>query len=187
MLTPLIAGTFLGTLLIVRPSLTKLFSLQRDIEAISKKTDAYTDILSKEKKLGEYKNRLSSGNDKTKIIDTLSSAAGDAGLSISSVMPEEGRLITEYLHQDSVRMDAEGNYHQLGEFVSRVENMTDFVKIVSVDIFEDAAPEDSGVFMFLPGGGVNPTAPAAARPRRNGLHRMSVSAGFLSAQTGGQP
>lgn len=183
---PLVVGSFLGILLIIKPSMTRLFSLQRDIEAISKKTGAYTDILSKEKKLAEYNSRLSPAGDKTKLMDTLNGAASSAGLNISSVTPEENRPVTEYLRQDSVRMDGEGGYHQLGEFISRVENMPDFVKILSVDIFEDASQEGNSAFVSLPWGGPGLAAPAA-QPRRNGLHRISVSTGFLSAQIAGQP
>ena len=185
LLTPLVVGSFLGIAMIIKPSLAKIFAFQSEIKALSKKTNAYDNILSKEKKLAEYRDRVSSAGKKTKVIDALNAAAGEAGLNIFSVVPEEGRPVTEYLRQDSVRMDAEGSYHQLGEFVSRVENMSDLVKIVSVDIFEDAPQEDGGIFAF-PGGQPNPTAPSAQPKKHNGLHRMSISAGFFNAQIGGQ-
>ena len=55
--------------------------------------------------------------------------------------PEEKKPIGVYVERMSVRIDAEGDYHQLGEFVSHVESMPQYVTIANAEI----TTENSGM------------------------------------------
>ena len=133
-LAPLIGGVALGGLMVVKPALSKISSIQSKKTELSSKVSAFNDILAWEKKLSGFKDRLAPIEDKAKTIEELGTMATTAGLSVNSITPEEKKPVSTYVDRILVRIDAEGNYHQLGEFVSHVENMTNFTKVLSVNI-----------------------------------------------------
>ena len=130
LLTPVIAGTLIGTLMVVRPGLSKIAAIRNQKKALSTKVSAFNDIVAQEKKLSDFKTRLSLIENKAKAIEELSNLATVSGLNISSIVPDEKRTVGRYAESILVRIDAEGNCHQLGEFVSRIEGLQSFSRIM---------------------------------------------------------
>ena len=128
-LAPVVVGALIGVVMVVAPVFTRILSIQKTKESLAKNGLVYGHIVELEKRLSVYKERLSAADNKTKTIEELSQYATQAGLNVFSITPEEKKATGQFLESISVRMEAEGNYHQLGEFVSRVENMSQFVKI----------------------------------------------------------
>jgi Tfp pilus assembly protein PilO len=138
MIAPVVAGLFLGMLLVVQPSMTRLAYLKAEKGGLSQKENTFNNIVMLEKKLSDYRQRLSRILDKAKFVEELNAIAGQSQLTVLSVVPEEEKTTAVYLKEIDVRIDAEGNYHQVGDFVSRVESLKQFAKITSVEINADA-------------------------------------------------
>ena len=170
---PIAAGLFLGGVTVIKPSLARLSSFRSQKNELSSKLSAFNDILGWEKKLSTYKNRLTPIEDKAKTIEDLGTAAAATGLSVSSITPEEKKAVGSYLERVSVRIDAEGNYHQLAEFVSLVENMDSFVKIMNVNISAGGGTDSDS----------DMGAASSARLKKGGANscKISVNVGLFYA------
>ena len=168
---PIAAGAFLGWVAVVKPSLARLSTLRSQKSELSSKAAAFNDILGWETKLAAYKKRLAPIEDKAKTIEDLGTAATATGLSVSSIAPDEKKAVGAYLERVSVRIDAEGNYHQLGEFVSRVESMDSFVKILGVLI--NASPDTV----------IDSSSGPSNRPKKAGAnsYKISINVGLFYA------
>ncbi len=141
---PVLAGALIGMTMVVKPSLKKLSGIKTETSGLSQKQTIYGDIVEKDKRLTDYRDKLSKIPDRTKFIEELNTLAAQSGLSVQSVAPDEKKAVATYLEKVAVKIDAEGNYHQLGEFVSRVESLEPFVKIMSVSIDTEGGDEAEG-------------------------------------------
>ena len=130
---PVLVGLFAGGLLIVKPALKNLTTLESEIGSLKEKEAPYNFIVLSEQKLDAHKARFS-GKDKTWLIEQLNTIAEETGFSIVSISPEEQKKLGDFLQQTSVRIDAKADYHRLGEFVSRVESLEPYVKVLVVNI-----------------------------------------------------
>ena len=135
MLAPVVLGILVGGLLVVKPGLKRLNTLKSEIQGLKQKEQAYNAILESEKNTGNLKPKFA--GDKTWLIEQLNTIAQATGFSILTISPDDSKQIGTHLTQTSVRIDAEGNYHQLGEFVSRAESLEAYVKILGANITND--------------------------------------------------
>ena len=172
LLVPILGGVLLGGLIVVKPLLARIAALDAEKSSLSKKETLWRHVLEQEKKLSGYRQRLSSNLDKAKFIEELNTLAGQSGLTVLSMVPEEKKITAVYLEEIDVRIDTEGSYHQLGEFVSRVENLQQFTKIVMVDVLH-AGPNTDAAYK-LPVGVV-----PRARPSSNKISRISMVVGVF--------
>lgn len=171
LLAPVLVGLLLGGLLVVRPFLTRVVAIRTEKSALSQKESVFNTMIEQEKKISNYRQRLSLIQDKAKFIEELNGLAGQSGLTILSMVPEERRLTAAYLEKIDVKIDAEGNFHQLGAFVSRIESLEQFVKIVQADIntesnVDSAENQESG-------GAVR------ARSSRGNVYKISIVVGLF--------
>jgi len=171
-LVPLIGGLFAGGVLVIKPGLSRIAVVKAELGGLSQKEASFGNIANSEKKLSGYKQKLSSAGDKAWLIEELNSIADKTKFSILSITPDEKKLAGGgYLERISVRIEAEGNYHQLGEFVSRVESLEQYVKILAVDIDRTASA------------GVLDAAGGGARPKAS-IYKISLSVGLFSPTPG---
>ena len=119
MVFPIVAGVLLGGMMVVKPSIKRLSVLKAEKTGMPQKESLYNAIVQKEKKLSEYRQYLSRISDKAKFIEELNTLAAQSGLTVVSMVPDEKKVTAGYLEKIDVRIEAEGNYHKLGEFVSR--------------------------------------------------------------------
>ena len=170
---PIVAGLSLGGMLLVKPAFDRLVNIKKEIQGLKQKELSYGVILESEKKVGELKGRFS--GDKSWLIEQLNTVAEKTGFSILTILPEDPKKVGDYLEQTSVRIDAEGDYHQLGEFVSRVESLEPFIMMLSVSITTDTMPA------YQQG----PLGSSPNRGRRNiNIYTINLSVGLMSAAGG---
>ena len=173
MLLPIVAGVFLGGLMVVKPSLTRLSVLKAEKTGLSQKETLYKGLVEEEKKLIAYRRSLSKIDDKAKLIEELNTLAAQSGLTVVSMVPDEKKTVTAtYLERVGVRIEAEGNYHQLGDFVSRVENLEQFSKILGLDINTEAERGDD----FAGGAEL---AAARIRSSKDNSYKISLVVGLI--------
>ena len=197
LLAPAAAVLVLGLAMVVFPRLAGIRTLQASKDELTKKAAVFANIVSDEKKVSLLKERLMTLEDKTKMIDEINTAANDSGLTINSMAPAEATTVGAFLNYVSVRIDAVGNIHRLGEFASRIENMHRFVKIIGVEINtedSDSAMAFSTQGMYVPTtGAAGPMAfpqsasPANApagrgRPRSPSTYKIMINLGLFSTQ-----
>ena len=182
-LAPVIAGVFIGGIWVIKPAFQKIGAVHAKKQSVSKNEAVFKNVMAWEKKLAVYKDRLSQVGEKTQMIERLSTLASESGLLVLSVAPEEKKPLGTYFECAPVRIEAEGNYHQLGDFVSRVENLPEFVKILSVEIKPESTSE--GIFPSSSAGGLkNSGTGDSARNGGQHSYKISIEVGFFYAQKG---
>ena len=133
-LTPVSVGVYLAWVFILQP-LTAKFSLARfEKNALTQKASSLNEVIASQNKLASFRGHLVPIEERSKLIEDLNKLANDSGLIISSMMPEEKITMGIYLERVMVRIEAEGDYHQVADFVSRIENMPQFGKVLGLDI-----------------------------------------------------
>ena len=172
MLFPIVAGFLIGGHMVVGPSLNRLAALRTEKNGLLQKGTLYQSIADQEKKISDYRKNLSKISDKAKAIEELNALAAQSGLTVLSMVPDEKKITATYLEKINVKIEAEGNYHQLGEFVSRVENLEQFVKILSADINTETSRDDLNAPQ-------DPAAALRARSPQNNTYKMSLVVGLF--------
>ena len=174
-LGPILAGLMIGGTMVVKPSLKRLATLKTEKSGLSQKESLYRTITDQGAKLSEYREHLSKISDKAKVIEELNTLAAQSGLSVLSMVPDEKKVTANYLEKIGVKIDAEGNYHQLGEFVSRVESLEQFAKILNVDINTESDRDE--------GGAQEAGAAPRIRASKTNMYKISLVVGlFYPAQ-----
>lgn len=171
MMFPVIAGILLGGVMVVKPSMARLSMLKVQKAGMPQKESLYNAIVQKEKKLSEYRQYLSRISDQAKFIEELNTLAAQSGLTVVSMVPDEKKVTATYLEKIGVRIEAEGNYHQLGEFISRVENLEQFAKILNLDINTETGRDDVVALQ-------DPTAPRIRSPK-DSAYKISLVVGLF--------
>ena len=180
-LTPIIGGVFFGGLMVVKPTLARISSIETEKAALSKKAEVFNNIIGWEKKMSVYKKQLAPIEDKAKVMELLNMLAGDSGINIISMTPDETAPVGLYLQRVLVRIEADAGYHQLGEFVSRVESLDQFVKFVNVQINTEITEEPlPSTGMPTPGGPAGVLQPKIGGSPRS--YRIALGIGFFYAQ-----
>ena len=169
---PIVLGLMAGGLLVIKPGLAHLRAIENDLNSLTQKESSYQTIVEMEKKLDETRGRFRQGGDKTWLIEQLNALANKTDISILSITPEESKKIGDYLECASVHVEAEAGYHPLGEFVSRVESMEPFMKILNLSL---SAPVDSDDA---------PTSPTSGVGSKRGAHKIALSIGLLTPAPG---
>ena len=175
---PIVAGIFLGGLLVVKPGLSHLNAVKDEVAGLQEKMSAYQFILDSEKKTTVYKTHFS--GDKTWLIEQLNSIAEKTGFSILSILPEDAKKVGDYLDRVSVHIDAESDYHQLGEFVSRVESLDPYVKVLGLDINAEGGRAASTSMAGSPQSGA---VGRSGRPITD-IYKISMSVGLFTPAAG---
>ena len=173
-LVPAILGLFIGTAVVARPAFKKIQAVDKEKKDLSQKAGVLNNIQSWEKKLEIYKNKLAPG-EKPQFIDKMNTLASQSGLSVTSISPDEKKPAGDGFEYVPIRIDAEGNYHQLGEFVSRVENLSQTAKIMSVEISAGGSFDDADFGSLTPG-----AAPFRSGRASSRAYKMSATVGFFS-------
>ena len=170
-------GLLAGYLLVVKPGLGHLDGTKTELTGLQQKVSAYQFVLDSEKKTTQYKTRFS--GDKTWLIEQLNTLAEQTGFSIQTILPEDPKKVGDFLDRTSVRIDAEANYHQLGAFISRVESLDAYVKILGVDINAEGNSLPQATTTSPMGG-----APAPRTRQETNIYQISLSVGLFNPTQG---
>ncbi len=139
-----VIGSFIGWKIFIGPPIRQLEFMDNENRNTLKKGAAIAALSGLKKGLDKYSPALFETNDFTWLIDELNRTALHAGLILVLATPlgEEERGNYTKL---TLRIEARGGYHELGRFVSLVENSSRFIKIsnlhvVSPDLTNDTEP-----------------------------------------------
>ena len=169
---PIALGLLAGGALIVKPAIQRITGIKSELAGLARKATSYKYILDTESRMEAYRAKLSKPGDKTWLIEQLNLIGDKTNVSIVSIVPEESKKVGDYLDRTSVRIEAEAGYHDLGEFVSRVENLEPLVKILELGIQID---DEEGV--ASPGG-------FQAAARKPNTYRVLMSVGLFAPVAG---
>ncbi len=140
---PVVVAIFLGGNMLMKPIVKKIKEIDTEKASYSEKETIYKNILEWEKKLSPYLATDGKEVDKTALIEQLNSFASKSGLTLLSVSPDEKKIALSNIESMVIRIDAEGNYHQLAAFISLAESLKTHTRVSSVEINREGGV-DSG-------------------------------------------
>ncbi len=152
--------------LILLPLTARNFRLKSQIVAIKKDTrllnEQVVNIGSIKKRLEsakaeqeEYDKRFPKEEDVPVLLGGISAIAGKAGIEIIAVKPvrlEAAGKAPEsdaIFHEVPIEIFAKGGYHQIGQFINKLESLDKFVEIKDIDITADKATPRRHFFRLL--------------------------------------
>lgn len=147
----LVAITFVvavGTLIagwsfVVKPELNAAAKIRAEKNDYRERVGLVSKIADAEKRLAALHGRLPEKAEISWLIETINKLADDAGISLLSVTPVSREPFEGY-YRLPVRIDIECSYHQLGDFVSRVENSPRFLSVRAMRVEGQRVPDASG-------------------------------------------
>ncbi len=136
-LAPVLAGVVLGGHIVVKPVLKKMRMIEAERSSYSQKDVIYKNIIDWDKKISAVGGEEGKNINKDTLIEQLSSLAGKTGLTIVSISPDEKKIVLSNIEGILVRIEAEGNYHQMAEFISQAESLKLHTRLTSLEINRD--------------------------------------------------
>lgn len=112
--------------------------LEKDREAEIKKNAALTAISTLEKKIGLYRNFLNK-KDLSSIINNISNIAKESQIKIISIRPQNEKDQGDYIKYPFSLSITAKDYHQLGQFIAKLESSSDIYIIESIAVRPRAA------------------------------------------------
>ena len=168
------AGLLAGWTLYGRSMLTQLRTLERERATLVQKTTLAQSIAGIEQRLMDYQARLTEGKKKGWFLEEINAVAKESGFTILAVEPQQRHDIGNDLELLSARVEADADFHELGEFLSRLESAKSAFKVVQVEIEAVSDYEN-------PGSEYTPSGAGARRPEsmKNKLYSVSLTLGVL--------
>ena len=130
----LLLGAFIGANFIYQPKVNQMKQLTAALDQEEELGTLSTELTSLEKRLQNYDSRLmEKEKEEAELIDQIRKIANEVPVRVISMTPESERSDNrEGPRMISLRVSFEGTYHQLGNFVAKVENSEKFMKIDSL-------------------------------------------------------
>ncbi len=83
--------------------------------------------------LEQFRRQLSPARDTEWLVGEVSRLAQDAGIRLSAIVQQEPRTVQGFTHL-AVTLQVNASYHQLGQFVSTLENAPVFLRVDEVTL-----------------------------------------------------
>lgn len=136
-----LAGVFVlavvfGNNMFIQPFFKKSASVKVTYDQEKNKKALVDEISAIRAHISEFKSKFVSRKEVSNLIQELSEMAMKSGLDLSAVSPGKSEIQVDY-EKTILSLQATGNYHQLGDFVSRVESDPRFLKIESLNVFTE--------------------------------------------------
>ncbi len=121
-------GSLLGWNLLIKKDLAELAIFEKKKSIEPQKQQKTTLIQSHLDKIKTYDSYLSPSTEVSWAVEAITSMANNAGLSVTSMSPMDPENGV-YLDKLLLKIEADCGYHELGDFVSRLESYSKFLKI----------------------------------------------------------
>ena len=130
----LLLSAFVGVNFVYKPQTVDLKSLEQAVKHEQELGDLTNDVSSMEKRLKVYRSHLmEKGKEEEQLIDRVREIAREVPVRVISMVPssvsKSERRGSNFV---SLRIIFEGSYHQLGTFISKVENSEKFMQVGSI-------------------------------------------------------
>ena len=142
-----IVGGILGNIYI-QARLKEIAKLKYEKENHSKKDGLLRELNSSEKRLIDYRKRLAETKEVSWLIEELNRMASESGFTLTEANPGMTETKGDY-EKASLNVEATCDYHQLGDFVSRIENSTRFIKISNLQLEKWAGGQEVGTKLSM--------------------------------------
>ena len=130
----LLLAAFIGANFIYQPKANQMKQLTAALDQEEELGTLSTELTSLEKRLQNYDSRLmEKEKEEAELIDQIRKIANEVPVRVISMTPGSERSDNRKgPRMISLRVSFEGTYHQLGNFVAKVENSEKFMKIDSL-------------------------------------------------------
>ena len=129
----LLLAAFTGANFIYQPKVNQLKQLTEALNQEEELGGVLAEIVSLEKRFQSYGSRLmEKGKEEVELIDRVRKITNEVPVRVVSITPSSERNEGKGPRLVSLRILFEGSYHQLGNFVAKVENSEKLMRIESV-------------------------------------------------------
>ena len=129
----LLVSAFVGVNFIYQPQMTQIKALEQAFQEEEQLGELLNDISSTEKKIKVYRQRLmEKGKEETELIDRVREIANAVPVRVVAMTPGGRRATGRGATLVLLRISFEGTYHQIGHFVSKIENSEKFIRLESL-------------------------------------------------------
>ncbi len=105
-------------------------SMESDSADIAKRLSA------RQEELDNYNGYFAHGKDALWLLDKVSKAANDSGLTITSMNSKPVVFLETFIRAE-VNMAVSGTFHELGDFAAKLEGSNDFINISQLSLRKD--------------------------------------------------
>lgn len=123
-----VGALLIGWHYIASPKIDEVKKLRLQQEAEIKKEEILKNIAGMEAKEKTYKSGLSEGQEVSWLIESLNQMAQASSVTLTSMVPASKADLGDY-RKLPVGIEASGSYHQIGNFVSRIESDPRFIDV----------------------------------------------------------
>jgi Tfp pilus assembly protein PilO len=127
---------------IIQPANATLLSIQTEKASQKRRQDLIRDLIALQKKVDSYHIRFSPTKEATWLIGELNRMADESGVVLQSAAPV-GQDEKGGYDKITIRVEAKASYHQLGDFMSRIESAPKFIKVLILRAEKPANPEEA--------------------------------------------
>lgn len=131
----------LGWNVLIREDLKKLGGLRVDRHNQTIRANVLKQILNAERDIAGYRNRLAASNEMSWLMNTVGKVAEDGSFPLRSVDPQNPVRENGAYDKILLQIRTQCTYHELGEFVSRIESYSKLLRVISVSL-SPAGPDD---------------------------------------------
>lgn len=122
----------IGWRFFIGPDLKKMVKLKAQQRVSLSQAQSLTGISQLKEKIASYQGRfIDNSNDISWLIEDVNRMAGESGVGLISVGSQQMREMANFT-KTSLQIEALCTYHELGTFISRIENSERLVKISSL-------------------------------------------------------
>lgn len=124
-----------------KDAIAQIPKFKADIDAYKEKVDSYERMLPAEQEIPS-------------LLESLSSMAKSSGVRIDSITPvvkkEDKNQAAQVYQEIPILITAKSSYHELGQFLSKLENSERFMKVVDIDMkYNKATPKKHDVELLV--------------------------------------
>jgi len=151
--------------LVLKPQLLRVFTafskmsrissdLKNSESAIAKIPGYRTNIVAYREKVEYYEKMLPAEQEIPALLENLSKMAKDSAvkiLAITPIMPQEDDMAGNQIYQEiPILINARSGYHELGSFLSKLENADRFMMVADISIKPDnASPKKHNIELLI--------------------------------------
>ena len=130
----LLSSAFIGVNLVYAPKSAQLQGFEQALKEEEELGRLSNDLLFTEKRVETYRNRLmEKGGEEEQLIDRIREIANEVPVRVISIIPLSAQKGVRGPSFVSLRVLFEGSYHQLGTFISKVENSEKFIRVGGIE------------------------------------------------------
>ena len=149
-ITIVLGVSFIAWSLFIKPVHKKLDAIEIEKKSIGLKKASIENIAAMKGRTLAYEKAVSSAQQLPWLIEESNRMAAESGLTLVSAAPAGASSDDADYKKIGLRIEARGSYHELGQFISMVENSPRFIKVGTVNVTLPTSDDDKqGLHMWI--------------------------------------